>query len=161
MTVETDRKPPRMRPWVRVLLGVSLALNLAVAGLAVGAAIRFGGPEKMRGPQPLGAILYRELPRQDRRALRDDNFGSRAERTERRRADNAELDAALRTVPFEPERVAAFLDEQARRHSELEQVMRKAWLHRIEGMSVAEREAYADRLAEAMARDDHDHKDKP
>lgn len=158
MTEQTDRKPPRMRPWVRVLLGVSLALNLAVAGLAVGAAIRFGGPEKMRGPQPLGAMLYRELPRQDRRALRDDNFGSRAERVERRRADNAELDAALRAVPFDPERVAAFLDEQASRHHDLEQAMRKAWLLRVEGMSLSERAAYADRLAEVMARDDH--KDK-
>lgn len=150
MTVETYRKPPRMRPWLRVLLGVSLAANLVVAGLAVGAAIRMGGPEGARQPVPLGAMLYRELPRADRRALRDDRLGSRAERAARRREDAAELDAALRAVPFDLARVEAFVSEQAARHDDLEQAMRGAWLRRVAGMSDAERAAYADRLSAAM-----------
>ncbi|TDK48763.1 periplasmic heavy metal sensor [Antarcticimicrobium luteum] len=158
MTDMTDRKPPRMRPWLRVLLGISLALNLAVAGLAIGAAIRFGGaPEGARPPLPLGAMLYRELPREDRRALRDSSFGPREERAERRRADAAELDAALRAVPFDSARVEAFLAGQARRHSDLEQAMRAAWLRQVAGMSDAARAAFADRLSEAMVHHDRHH----
>lgn len=159
MTDVTDRKPPRMRPWLRILLAVSLALNLAVAGLAIGAAIRFGGPERGHPPAPpLGALLYRELPREDRRALLADRLGSREDRAARRQADAAEIDAALRAVPFEAARVEAFLAEQARRHSDIERSMREAWMQRIGGMSDAERAAYADRLAEALTRRDHHRK---
>lgn len=157
MTDATDRKPPRMRPWLRVLLAVSLALNLAVAGLAIGAAIRFGRPERARPPLPLGALLYRELPREDRRALRDDRLGSREERAARRRADAAELDAALRAVPFDPARVEAFLTEQTQQHRDLERGMRAAWMRRVGEMSDAERAAYADRLTDAMAHHDRHH----
>jgi len=159
MTDATDRKPPRMRLWLRILLGVSLALNLAVAGLAIGAAIRFGGPDGARPPAPpLGALLYRELPREDRRALFRDRLGSREERRARRQADAAEIDAALRAVPFDVTRVEAFLATQANQHRDIEKAMRDAWLKRVSGMSDAERAAYADRLAEAMARHNRHHK---
>ncbi|MDF1716360.1 MAG: periplasmic heavy metal sensor [Antarcticimicrobium sp.] len=159
MTDMTDRKPPRMRMWIRVALGVSLALNLAVAGMAVGAAIRFGGPDKARAPLPLGAMLYRELPREDRRALRDERLGPRDERAERHRAEAAELDAALRAVPFDPAPIEVFLAAQSRQRNDLEQALRTAWLTRVAGMSDGERAAYADRLAEAMARHSH-HRDR-
>lgn len=158
MTEEIDRNPPRMRPWLRVLLGVSLALNLAVAGLVVGAMIRFGGPGGMRPPMPLGAMLYHELPRDDRRALREEIHGARAHRAERRRADFRELDAALRAVPFDRARVADVLAAQSARHKDLEQEMRAAWLRRVAAMSEAERAAYADRLAEALTRRNHHHR---
>lgn len=157
MTDATDRKPPRMRPWLRGLLAVSLALNLAVAGMAIGAAIRFGGPDHARPPLPLGALLYRELPPEDRRALRDDRLGSREERAARRRADAAELDAALRAMPFDPARMEAFLAEQARRHGDLERGMRAAWMRQVGQMSPEDRAAYADRLAAAMARHEAHH----
>ncbi len=158
MTDMTDRKPPRVRPWLRIVLGASLALNLAVAGLGLGAAIRFGGPDRAaRPPLPLGAVLYRELPREDRRALRDDRLGTRPERTERRRAEAAQLDSALRAVPFDPAPIEAFLEAQSRQRNELEQALRSAWLTRVAEMSDSARAAYADRLAEAMERHEHGH----
>lgn len=157
MTDVTDRKPPRMRLWLRIVLGVSLALNLAVVGLGLGAAIRFGGPDRARPPLPLGAMLYRELPREDRRALRDDRLGTRPERAERRRAEAVELDAALRAVPFDPARVGDFLAAQSRQRNELEQALRAAWLARVSKMSDSARAAYADRLAEEMTRHEHIH----
>jgi len=152
MTQETDRNPPRMRPWLRILLGVSLALNLLVLGLALGAAIRFGGPDRGRPSTPLGVLLFHELPRADRRALREEHLGAREDRAAQRRADAAELDAALRAVPFDSARVAAFLVAQAARHRDLDRSMRAAWLRRVAQMTDAERAAYADRLAEAMER---------
>ena len=158
MTDMTDRKPPRVRPWLRIVLGVSLALNLAVAGLGLGAAIRFGGPERAGPPLPLGAVLYRELPREDRRALRDARLGTRPERAERRRAEIAELDAALRAVPFDPARVEGFLAAQSQQRDALEQALRAAWLTRVSEMSDNARATYADRLADEMARHEHDRK---
>lgn len=148
---DTDRKPPRMRLWLRLLLVVSLALNLLVAGLAVGAVIRFGEErERVRPPMPLGALLYRELPREDRKLLRDRNIGSREEREARRRADAKELNAALRAVPFDPARIVAFLEREATRQEGLEEAMRQAWLNRVTAMDDTDRAAYADRLQQAL-----------
>jgi hypothetical protein len=156
MTVtDTDRKPPRMRPWLRVLLGLSLALNLGVAGLAVGAAIRFGDkPERIRPPMPLGALMFKELPREDRKLLRDRDRDSREDREARRRAEAAELDAALRAVPFDPAPLEAFIDRDAARQAEFADAMRDAWLTRVKAMTEVERAQYADRLQEALKRQD-------
>lgn len=149
---------PRARRWVRVLLGVSLALNLAVIGLAAGAAFRFGGPDGVRrSPPPMGAILYRELPRDDRRALRGRVFGSREQHAAKRRADVAAVDAALRTVPFDAAAVGQFLDQQAQEHDTFQAAVQDAWLTRVSQMSDSERAAYADRLRDAAKRSD-DHK---
>ncbi|MEY8842984.1 periplasmic heavy metal sensor, partial [Cribrihabitans sp. XS_ASV171] len=109
---EVTRKSPL---WMRLLLGVSLAVNLAVAGLAVGAVLRHGGPERDRGPRSLGVALYRALPDEDRQALRD---AGRARYQERREAGAADLDAmlvALRSEPFDAEAVAVLLRGQVER----------------------------------------------
>ncbi|WP_417679094.1 periplasmic heavy metal sensor [Pseudodonghicola sp.] len=152
---DTNRKPPRMRPWLRLLLGVSLALNLAVAGLAVGAAIRFGDrPDRVRPPMPLGALMFRELPREDRKMLRDRDRETREGRDARRRAEAAELDAALRAVPFDPTPLEAFIARDAARQADFADAMRNAWLTRVKAMTEAERAQYADRLQEALQRQD-------
>lgn len=158
---ETTSKPSGMRPWVRVLLVASLTANLAVAGLAVGAAIRVGGDrhEKARPPMPLGAQLYRALPREDKDLLRKRDRETREERTARRMAETAELDAALRAVPFDPERVSDFVIRDAVRQDTFERDMRQAWMGRIVAMSDEDRAAYADRLQELMQ--GHDHHDGP
>lgn len=150
MSAQSEQKQPRMRLWLRVLLGASLALNLLTAGLVAGAVIRFGGPHRMHPRLPVGAMLFRELPREDRRALRQRAFGSRQDREARRRADAEEIDAALRASPFEAARLDAFLRRQAQQHDEHEQAVHQAWLARIKAMSDGERAAYADRLRQAM-----------
>ncbi|MDK3019537.1 periplasmic heavy metal sensor [Pseudodonghicola flavimaris] len=149
---KSDSKPPRMRPWIRVLLGASLALNLAVAGLAIGSAIRFGGdrPDRARPPMPLGALMYRALPREDRDMLRQRDRMTREEHEARRKSEAAELDAALRAVPFDPAEVEAFVRRDAERRQNFDREMREAWMARIIGMSDAERANYADRLQQAL-----------
>ncbi len=153
MADDITATPPRARAWVRILLGVSLALNLAVIGLVIGAAFRFGGPGGAhRPPPPMGAILYRELPREDRKALRGRAFGGREEHATKRRDEAAAIDAALRAVPFDAAALDAFLDGQARHREEFLSIVQEAWLARVSAMSDAERAAYADRLMQAAKR---------
>ncbi|GHG97410.1 periplasmic heavy metal sensor [Pseudodonghicola xiamenensis] len=162
MTVtDSDRKPPRMRPWLRGLLAVSLALNLAVAGLVIGAAIRFGERhERSHPPMPLGALLFRELPREDRKMLRDRGWETREDRNARRRAEAAALDTALRAVPFDPAPLEAFVARDAARQQAFETAMHAAWLSRVAAMSDAQRDQYADRLQDALRRQDERRKDR-
>lgn len=100
--------PPRSPMWMRIALALSLAVNLGVAGVVAGALMR-PAPERVAamarsaGLGPWGPAFERE----DRAALR------RADQRDRRldhgamlrdaRADRAELAAALRAQPFDPE----------------------------------------------------------
>ena len=54
MTTETTVSARRNPLWMRILLGVSLALNLAVAGLVVGASLRLIGPYGPPAPHTYG-----------------------------------------------------------------------------------------------------------
>ena len=69
MTTETTVSTRRSPLWMRILLGVSLALNLAVAGLVVGASLRLIGPDGPPAPHTFGGALIRALPHDDRREI--------------------------------------------------------------------------------------------
>lgn len=98
--------------WMRLALALSLAVNLGVAGVLIGAALRPPPPERvaaMARSAGLGA-WGPAFEREDRAALR--RADQRARRTERpadRGADRAErarhaqdLAKALRADPFDP-----------------------------------------------------------
>ncbi|MFV0514898.1 MAG: periplasmic heavy metal sensor [Jhaorihella sp.] len=157
----SDRDQPRQGRcprWMRVLLGLSLALNLLVAGLAAGAALRYGRAGEMhQPPRSLAGAMIRELPQQDRRALRalarddlarDGNGGYRA----RRRAEASAVADALRAVPFDTAILRSLLDDQNRRRAAIRDELREAWLARVAAMGDTERAAYADRVEQAMRR---------
>ena len=61
---------PGMKPWLRVVLGMSLAVNLLILGLVLGAVLRFGGPGD-RPPPPTSVSMFRALPSDDRRDMRN------------------------------------------------------------------------------------------
>lgn len=146
-------EPPQSRPriWLRVVLALSLALNLLFVGLVAGAAMRFGGMGAHRMPPPVGSALYRAMPRDDRRALREMMFDRhRDDRAEERRADARAIAEVLRAEPYDGaalERVVR--DQLARRHGWMESAQAE-WLDRVGAMSADERRAYADRLNDAM-----------
>ncbi len=97
MSDSDKQKAPRTGRWVRWLLAGSLAMNLLVVGLAIGAVMRFGGPENARRPPPsLVATLYRALPREDRQAVRSALHKAPRAQIEDRRAGTRALAAALR-----------------------------------------------------------------
>lgn len=150
---ETSQTKTGLSTWVRVVFGVSLALNLLVVGLLVGTFMRFGDKEGRRPPpHSMGTAMYRELPREDRKALRK-NSQSRANHSKDFRASEAEaIAAALRTSPFDKGAVQSVLDMQAEHRLDWQQTTQAAWLERVSQMSVEARLEYADRLFEALTR---------
>lgn len=157
--------PPPMRTWIKLLLGVSLALNLAVIGLVAGAMLRFGGADGMHAPpRSLGASLYRELPPKARRALRDDLAPGPDGGLPDHAAQTRRLTEVLRSEPFDPDAAAATLTAHSAAQAERLTRMQDAWLVRVTAMSAAERAAYADRLEEALTRrhgHGRSHRDRP
>lgn len=139
------------RWWLRALLIVSLALNLAFIGLAVGAAMRPGGPDGRRPQASIGAALFRAMPPEDRAALRDQMRQMReADRGEARSAEAAAIVEALTRTPFIADELAAVARSQMTRHTDWFTAAQDAWLARIEAMSPADRAAYAQRLGEIL-----------
>lgn len=161
MSTEAENGTPRRRIWLRILLGASLALNLLVVGLAIGAALRFGGPDGARRPPPsMGATLYREMSRADRKAFRAAMHDAPRDRQENRRAEAKRLGAVLRATPFDAGAVLAVLADQAQHRAQWQSAVNEAWLARVAAMTDAERAAYATRLETALTRTHHHGRDR-
>ncbi|MCK0150650.1 periplasmic heavy metal sensor [Marivita sp. S6314] len=141
--------------WMRIVLFSSLALNLLVVGLVVGA-IATGGPERRAGgkPRDVGSVFTRALDADDRAALRRD-FVAQFQRPDRdRRPVLTDLETALETLRATPFDEAAFLSamaEQSDRRAARDAFGRQALAASIAAMSDADRAAYADRVAQGVA----------
>lgn len=160
MSMEQNKPAPRRKLWLRLLLGASLALNLLVIGLAIGAALRFGGPEGARRPPPvLGATLYRELPREDRRTVREAMRHRSVERGPDRKTAALEVAQLVRSTPFDATALETLFNEQFARRQEWQTMANTVLLEQLGQMTEAERASYADRLEDAMA-SSHDHNKK-
>lgn len=149
-------KPSTPRPGrgVRVLLAVSLALNLALIGGILGKALRTdpvaeegrGG----RGPAMSFGPLGMALTPEDRRAiarsvLRDGQV--RDLRATSRQAQET-IATVLRTEPFDVAAMRAALTAPRARMAEVGDRATEALIERVAGMSAEDRAALADRLTE-------------
>lgn len=151
--------PPATAPLsrgLRILLVVSLALNLLVAGLVAGRLFHGhpGGGHPMAVDLPLGPFA-RALSPEDRRAIGRDLLGDPALRDMRRslrEADLATLAAALRAEPFDRAAAAAVIAAQSQKLRALEDAVEEALLARFAAMTAEERAALADRLMAEMRR---------
>ncbi len=150
---------PRVRPWMRILLAVSLAANLLIVGVVVGTAWRFGGPGSDRSPPPTGVALIRALPIEDRRAVLTQ---MRAESPPRANArDEARLLAdALRADPFDRDVLSVEVSRQTHARDSFQSVLLRVWLDHVASMEVKERADYAARLLEMSERDKNRKKKK-
>lgn len=143
----TAEKPKTSRG-VRIILVASLAVNLLVLGLAMGAVFsgRAGGPPRF--DLNLGPYA-RALNASDRQAigqtLRDRNDLRPMAGGERRAAKQAFLDA-LRADPFDPTLIEDQLSAQRDRTMRLVNAGQAAMIERINGMSNEQRVQFADRL---------------
>lgn len=150
-----DPKMPAPRPsrlW-RIVLVISLALNLAVVGLVAGSAAtgRFGeGPPRSfdLGLGPMARALDKDerraigrVMRQDR-ALRDFNLRGRV----------SGMVEALKAEPFEPDALRALMAEQASRVAQVQATAQSAFVDQIITMTPERRHAFADQLTQELSR---------
>ncbi len=138
------------RLW-RIVLVASLALNLCVAGVVVGALFDRHGPghDRLRGPA--GGIV-RALPEADREAVIDRLREMPREGRGDRRAGFERLLAAIRAEPFDRGRVERLLAEQRARGGARFARVEEAILDRLALMSPEARAGFAARLAEGARR---------
>ena len=154
---ETGQSPQKMRRGVRVLLFASLAVNLLVAGLVVGAIVAHRVGDDHRPPRidQVGGPMTRALSQQDRRtigkALREAYRDGRPSRSEIR-AEFDRVIAALQASPYDPSVVRSSLERQMQGIEEGARIGRELLLQRLESMSDEERAAYAQRLREELSR---------
>lgn len=151
-------KPPFR--WGRVVLFVSLALNLAVAGVIGGAILgRFGHERRDFVARDVGFGLFTEaLSEKDRKELRNAYVRARPNlRAERQkmRADIQTILAALRADPFDVVVLRNALDEGAARIAERQSLGQGVVLDYLAKMPAEERAALADRLETSLKRRAH------
>lgn len=150
----TDRTPtakPRMTTGLRIVFGLSLALNVLVIGALVGVWLRHDGPDAQPGARAgIGKVLYQELSQEDRQLLRRELRDSVDRRLLRSVRIGPELDAALRAEEFDVEAVRGLMERQASALQTGQMAMREGWLELLAGMSREDRLAYADRLKNAL-----------
>jgi hypothetical protein len=145
------------RQLMALALGVSLAVNLAVAGLFAGTVWR--GEGHRRDPPPPSVTSYalpylRALPKETRRAhfetLRAGPAGPALDRAARR-APYDDMLGVLRSEPFDRDAALAVLARQGTAAVTVQDAAQAVWLEEVTEMDAPARAAYADRLEEVLA----------
>ncbi|WP_425049994.1 periplasmic heavy metal sensor [Psychromarinibacter sp. S121] len=150
-------KPKRKWTAGRILLILSLGLNLLIVGLVAGAIVnRPHGPDRPPKIADLGFGPYvRSLSREDQAALatafkaEEGNF---RERRETLRRQFEELLTALRATPYDHDAVQAIITSQQEEALASQRMGGRLFLDHLAGMSDAERTAYADKLESDVKR---------
>jgi uncharacterized membrane protein len=141
------------------LLVGSLALNLLVGGLVIGAVIK-GPPPGNHGDmvRDMGfGIFDQALTREDRAHLREAFRKAAPARGDMQRMLRADVDAmmaALRAVPFDPAALDGALALQRQRIDQRMTLGQRLVRDRLLTMTEAERAGFADRLEAALSRRD-------
>lgn len=159
MTDPTTQTPvaPASSRGVKIALAISVALNLAVAGLAAGAWLG-GGHRDMPRDMSFGPFSD-ALDDGDRKAIRRallERMGEfRASRAEAR-AEFETLVDTLRADPFDPEAMKVALAAIETRNAERLELGRTLIETRLIEMSAEDRRAFADRLEKGLRRGGRD-----
>jgi len=157
---ETKNGTRRRDRILRVVLVISLALNLLVLGVFAGGVMK-GAQMHRESRAPDLRNLWLAMPEEARRDLRQAEEGPRnaerhAARREDRRARAAarqeELLALLRAPEFDAEAFSAILQSEHDERSERIVRAHQAFVARVSDLDAAERAAVADRLAEGSTR---------
>ena len=167
MNDTTEQTPKKGIRWSRVVLALSLGLNIAVVGVVAGAWLSHDEvSERVRSLQArdgtLGPYLGAMDP-QGRRELGRDYLreagGPMVARREAQVAFEAVL-GALRAEPFDAKAFEVALMAQQGAMADRQIIGAKLLAARVAGLEAAERRAYADRLDRILTRpprDDGDH----
>lgn len=152
MADDRQTKPGPSRLWRIVLVG-SLALNLAVAGLVVGAAVsgRFGDRPPRSFDFGLGPVAL-ALDPAERRAIGGAMRRDGALRAGDPRRNAAAMVAALRAEPFDPDQLQDLMTAHNNQVATLQRKALAALMDQIIAMSPERRAAFADRLQQELSR---------
>ncbi len=156
----TGKKPKSGLRWGRVLLFVSLAVNLLIVGMVAGAFYRAGKfRSAARANPPLYDLGYgpygRAFSKEDRQKISQAMAAHAPGLRDNRkvlRARSLDLIEALRREPYEPELVAGIIAEQQEKLSERQNVGRIILLDHIATMDADKRKRYADKLERILRR---------
>lgn len=157
-TVPPEASVPATSRGVKIALAVSVALNLAVAGLAAGAFLRDGPHRGMPRDMSFGPFSE-ALDDADRKSIRQALMERMGEFREQRQAAKAEFEAllvALRADPFDPAAMQAALSAIEARNSQRLELGRSLIEARLTEMSPEARKAFADRLEKGLRRGGRD-----
>lgn len=136
--------------WIKIALIVSVAVNLGVAGVIGGAALRAPEIQRNNLEAPEGvAMLARAMPpehqRELRQNLRERRSDLRPDREELRNLRDRFI-VALRAEPFDIDAVNAVFADQRAMLSKLTAAGHTSVIEQIEKMSPRDRERYIRRL---------------
>ncbi len=157
MTDPTADTPTARSPrWMRLLLVLSLAVNLLVIGLALGVALgRTGGETARPGRDAVSGFYLRALEPEQRAdfigQLRREGRGLRLDRATIRTELRATLEL-LRADSFDAEAFADRLSGQRARLAARADLGDRVFIGVLAGMSVEERRAYAERIEQSLRR---------
>lgn len=149
--------PTRRRPWGKIVLAVSLGLNLLILGMFLSAFL-FGPPQRDRAPglRDLGFGPYvSALTRADRLSLAAKIRREGGPFRDRRRAMRAQFEAflaALEAKPYDHKAVADIVERQQSLVFETQRLGRDVLLAHIAEMSDDDRAAYARALRRDVRR---------
>ena len=148
---------PKTRRWIKALLVLSLALNLAIVGAVAGWVFSAGGERPDRVTRDasrfVGAQFFRALEPDDRRALVRDIARQRDRLRENRTELRDRIDrllVELAAEPFDTEAVKEILGEQRASVTSRHQFGEELLLARLAAMSLEERQRFAQRLSESL-----------
>lgn len=141
------------RLW-RIVLVVSLALNLAVVGLIGGSLVSGNigaGPPRSfdLGIGPVARALSPEERRSVGRSLRQD----RGLRDVDLRGRGREMMAVLTAEPFDPDAMSTVLAAQSQQVADLQASARNAFVETIAGMTPARRAEFAEQVLNELSKD--------
>lgn len=157
MTDSIPTPAPAVAPrWMRVALAVSVAINLGVAGMMVGAAMH-GGPEGRSGFQrEMGFGPFSEaLTPEDRKTLRRALISRAPELRAARQSLRADMDAilaALRADPYDQAHLDALLSGQHERMVAQLTLGEDMIREFLQNLDTEQRRAFADRLEHQLRR---------
>jgi len=143
---------------LKILLALSLAVNLAVVGIVAGVALRGQDGERHR-PLAVRDMSFgpftEALTREQRRAMLRE-FGTRGPGLRDMRAqirgDFETVLAVLQADPFDPEAFRAAVEGQSRRVADRAEAGRDALVALVAQMTPAERLVFAERLQQTLSR---------
>jgi len=151
--VDRAQTPKRPSCLWRVVLVVSLALNLAVAGIVVGSLVSGrSGPDGPRSFDLGQGAMTRVLEPAERRQIGRNLRSNRALRDMNPREGVSAMVAAITADPFDPKALEQVMMQQSERIGSVQTQARAAFLDTITNMTPERRAEFAADLAEEMSK---------